>query len=407
MSNSFTAGMQMGMTAARARQDRDRQKVLDARAEEKWGYEKSALDRAQKLTGEEDEAFRSYQALQGGIVDGSKADFSQPTPGSDAGPVNAPAPVTGMKLPTREASSLDRNMALQRIAAARRDMGALNSLQASEGDLRDTDLFNSAVKKFRDDPASAQESLRWVNKNGAMPFAITDHYTGEGKARKKSGYQVLAINGEGDAKPIVLSQEQMARAAGAAALLDRNPAKALDILGKINGDLASSLAATNEQYAKVLNTNNAVTKNAKGDAINEAELEQSRQRTGIAAQGLTLQRDKANLDRMGSAQYMKDKDGNVFAVVPTMTESGMKLVTQKVNADDTKGMTPFSKTEPGIKVNADGSVVKDGVLYVPDPKAPGKYVAAKGIGPSALDKALEDMARNARPVQDTGVRPIQ
>lgn len=69
---------------------------------------------------------------------------------------------------------------------------------------------------------------------------------------------------------------------------------------------------------------------------------------------------------------------------------------------------------PEPKVNPDGSVVKDGVLYLPNPKKPGEFAPAKGLGPSALDKALEaygagGTSAGAAPAQPAQVpaRPVR
>ena len=68
------------------------------------------------------------------------------------------------------------------------------------------------------------------------------------------------------------------------------------------------------------------------------------------------------------------------------------------------------------KVNPDGSVVKDGVLYLPNPKKPGEFTPAKGIGPSDVDRAVAayreqngaGAAAPAAPAQPQGlVRPVR
>jgi len=52
------------------------------------------------------------------------------------------------------------------------------------------------------------------------------------------------------------------------------------------------------------------------------------------------------------------------------------------------GLKPY-RPSPELKVNQDGSVQRGGMLFTPDPKKPGAFIAAQFPGESALDKALQ------------------
>lgn len=97
---------------------------------------------------------------------------------------------------------------------------------------------------------------------------------------------------------------------------------------------------------------------------------------------------------------------------------GQNLLTQAATAaarktgDVTGIINALKKPDAGeaIKVNPDGSVVKGGVLYVPDPNKPGDYKPAGGLGQSALDKAIAAKLQGGKtePQQTTAVegRPL-
>lgn len=96
-------------------------------------------------------------------------------------------------------------------------------------------------------------------------------------------------------------------------------------------------------------------------------------RGGIRAQGRQYQVEDGNGRRGLFTPTRFDKDG--LALLP----EGYRYVTED-------GQGGRGGADAGLKVNSDGSVIQNGVLYVPG--TDGTYKPAKGLGPSALDKAL-------------------
>jgi len=96
-------------------------------------------------------------------------------------------------------------------------------------------------------------------------------------------------------------------------------------------------------------------------------------RGGIRAQGRQYQVEDGNGRRGLFTPTRFDKDG--LALLP----DGYRYVTED-------GQGGRGGADAGLKVNSDGSVIQNGVLYVPG--SDGTYKPAKGLGPSALDKAL-------------------
>ncbi len=170
------------------------------------------------------------------------------------------APTTTFR-PYDASSTTDREAIEQRIgriAALTGDMTALRASQDNIRTIREEGTFNDAVKKFKDDPESAGDYMRWLNKNNPA-ITIAPQYSGEGKNRKLTGYNTTVVGPAGDATHTMISPDQGAILAGATALMNTNPTKALAMIGTVNKDLAAVVQGQNALVQQSVTGNNSAT----------------------------------------------------------------------------------------------------------------------------------------------------
>lgn len=121
---------------------------------------------------------------------------------------------------------------------------------------------------------------------------------------------------------------------------------------------------------------------------------------------VALTREQVGIQRaqLGASQRQNNKPD--YALMEDANGNAV-MVDKRALKTDANGVVALPqglrlpRKNQGMEVNADGSVIHNGQLYVPDPKVQGKFVPAKGIGLSAVDKALE--AYLAKP---TGMGPV-
>lgn len=207
---------------------RKRQYEDERRAREKATFDQQQLqwNRENQRAGEEDRAFADMRVLQAG---GTPVD---PAAMNDGPPVQA----MGLQVP-RQPSRLETNAAMQRIAAARRDINAMSTL-GKEGDtLQEDDLMAKAMAKVNKDGIDP-EAARWLNNNHGKVTLLP--------ADKNGIVGFTVVNADGDATLGKLSRADQAKLAGAQAIYALNPTRAWQLVGEVNKDLAAALATDNK-----------------------------------------------------------------------------------------------------------------------------------------------------------------
>lgn len=149
------------------------------------------------------------------------------------------------------------------IAALRGDIEGIRKSQDARRAIREDQVFGEAVKSFRSDPNSMADYMKWVNKTNPL---ITVAPQMDGK--KVTGYNLMTVSPSGDATHKFLSPAQAAQLAGATALMDVNPTRALEIIGKVDQTLAATIGALNGATNMANTANNAATHNANTDTTN-------------------------------------------------------------------------------------------------------------------------------------------
>lgn len=334
----FAAGFSAGSSAVgNALSIRDARAQREAelglrRAQENRDATRFAAEQARET--QVGDAIGSLQALQGGIVSG--ADFSTLPPMSDAGPTQPPAgglrPQGGT---ARFATPLEMNQGMQKVALAQRDMRGFGELAGKASTLEEDDLFKQGMKKGFD-----PEMAKWVNGNHK---SIT-----VGAPDKNGISQLSVVRPDGDAVFHSLSKSDQAQLAGAMALMDRNPMRALQIIGGVNKELAAVLAAENNLTLNVSGKNNdaakssaAIGNDAQRTANDGARVGLERERLGIARQvANNAERragDREQMERMGQVRlYKNPQTGAVEEHYPVTTKAGIQW--RKVPSPE--GMVP-------------------------------------------------------------------
>lgn len=260
-----------GLDLARSRARFDAE---EARKAAKFNQEQEQYERTRGIQRDTDAAFGTYKALQDGVYDGTKADFSGLPQGIDAGPVRDVAPVTGLgggAVPKRAATRLENLGALRGVALASKDAAGLGRLDEQYHVAAFEDAFGKNVKGYTGAPEQIRETAQHINVNSkSLTMGAPD---------KQGFIHVSVVTPDREAVFIKLSKQEQAQAYAAGQLLDQYPMKALEILKGVNKDLAAAVAAENGIVDKVGQHQNTM-------AYQKGQLAEAQQRTAIARDGL-------------------------------------------------------------------------------------------------------------------------
>lgn len=396
--SAFTEGWKLSGDLYDSGIQQRRQKVLDERAATAW--EQAQQDRARQvgLRDQEDQAAGALQSLQnGGVYDGSRADFSGQSATADLGPVpqDQMAPVRGMRapgadptaglsaVPSRAATGLDYNKAAQRIALAKRDMNSWGQLNDKGQILEEDDIMAKAAKgELSDDVIGGinknhqKVTLGQADKNGILPFSVV-HDNGR------------SMFGQLDAG-------QQAKLKGAFAIMDRNPTRAWEMISAVNKDLATYLKSENDTTLGAGKANNE-------GAYHAGTLANQRITAGAYSRYHDAMAKKAGQTKADMARDQIDE----YTVTIQAANLGMPVEVARKQAADVILKNPNTK-DVAPKVNADGSITKGDQVFVPDSKRPGQYVQVQFPGMPKLDQAIDRDMKGGKPAAQapgTGMPP--
>lgn len=373
---AFQSGFQMGMSAYNSAQDRE----LRAKQEERAQRESDArlAEGAERLTSlkRQNQVEADVDRMTTELNGAPARDLAGPEPeGMDR-------QAAGLRIPEQPAmQGAARWDQLGRIAARRGDMQGVATAEAqSKGaKLEDAQIkfgteFDDILKSGR-----APEVISRMNKFDGIPLYMSKP--------GKNGMATVMVDDTGTAVQLNPAEQRALYVAIRTASID--PAGAQKVMLAAGDKLRALAKDMNDTLFKVTDANNNAAYRGASLDNDGKRLDLERQRVGLQSEGLKLQRERAAHDdavgKLGAVQYFRNEQtGEVKGFVPTMTKSGFKLEP----FDSPQGWKPHQRGD-GLKIDANGNVVKDGRLFVPDPKVPGKFLPAQGLEPSALDRAIE------------------
>lgn len=378
--NRYRAGV-------RADEEAALRKTEAARAEEQFGWQRTAQERLQKQNTELDGINQQLR----GMPQGYNANTGQQAPDtSGADPTAWSSPEQrqnyGMQI-AKPPTGVAATELMRQAALVKGDYNASITLEDRSKSQKWEEAYAGALKEYTGAPEQIGPTAKYLNSNSR---SITMGAPG------KNGIVPLSIaKPDGEAMFINLSKPEQAQLYAAGKLMSTDPQRALSIMAGVNKDLASVVAAENNLTMNVGKANNAATVQSAGIDNDNARLGLDKERLGIqrATAGAQIAATKARteMDKMGAAQYFTGEDGNTYASIPTMGKKGLEFSTVRVNPDNVRLSKPGGKPEPATsKVEDPGVPYKDnrtGKLMYTDGR--GGYIAEGGVLPTDRAKYLE------------------
>lgn len=138
---------------------------------------------------------------------------------------------------SRKATGLDMNRAMLGVATAKKDVGAMQTLQNQGKELEWDDEFGSRLKEYKASPEQIAQGIQHINDNSK---SLTLGLPG------KDGVARYSITNPGqDAVFGKLSRQDQAQIWAASGMIEKNPTKALSIMAGVNKELAAVIATEN------------------------------------------------------------------------------------------------------------------------------------------------------------------
>lgn len=343
----FASGFKMGSDIGFRRQDAERQKVLDDRATEEFGFRRAALQREQTDAANVDTAFANYNNVQAGISPDTQAQLSrtygmnpqQVASAAQAGGVeglrsrltgyDTPdnydlqsggiAPTDAVPRPVRPGfnaaglngsapTEISRIRGLELIAAARKDVASMERLGTARVGAEENALVTAAFKEYTGADDQIGQTAQYLNKNSSRVTM--------GKPDKDGFVRMSIVNADGGAEFLKLPKQDQAQLYAAAKLMESNPTKALAMMSGVNKELAAAIAVENGLTDKLgTNSNDVANKSGtlgvaqKNAATNEKYREdQQRIQQQTADQMGVYQRGSLAVQQTNANQRNKEAD---------------------------------------------------------------------------------------------------
>lgn len=138
---------------------------------------------------------------------------------------------------SRKATGLDMNRAMLGVATAKKDIGAMQSLQTQGVELEWDDNFGKKLKEYTGSEEQIGATAQFVNDSSKR---IT-----LGDAGKDGVVRMAVVKPDGKADFLKLTKQDQAQLYAAGSMMEANPTKALTIMAGINKNLAAAVAADN------------------------------------------------------------------------------------------------------------------------------------------------------------------
>lgn len=408
--SSFTDGMRMGQMAAQMAIDNRRRDVQDQRDAEEFDWRRADHDEQQATK-------NAVKGELGRLDSGLTLTADQPVapaPGLSLGlPVPA-APRTsyvgdvsagaGLTLgsgsvdqaigaaPTgpipeqggalgRTPTASEREAVYGRVAQLQGDIAGMRTADTNRRTFEFKEQFGKHLSEYQDDADHVNEGIKYLNK--------TDGIVTIAKPDKRGFSQISYVKDDGEAGFSRLSQAERAQIWAASQMMGSHPEESLAVIRGINKDLGDAVAKSAATTLGVAKTNNDA-------AYHRGMLDNDAAKTSAMVahyRGLT--------DR--SKQYMIENDAGERGVFTpkAFDKNGNAILPQgfRFVLEDGQGR---GRGAGGLdlKVNPDGSVIKDGKLYYST--GPGQFKEAEGLGQTELDQRLLAKKAKAASGQPTG-----
>jgi hypothetical protein len=296
------------------------------------------------------------------------------------------------------------NQRMSNVAAIKGDFTALQSLQQRNAELGDMQAFNKAVQEFSTTGGqSMAEYTRWVNKTNPMVSAAPAI---DPRSGQLTGYNIMTVTPSGDAVYKFISPQQAATLAGATALMERNPTKALQLIGTVDQALAGSIQQMNTTTKDVTTTGNTATHFGNQDATSRMNAESQRITANATA-------SRANQEKKTPSQQADEKIQMYAGILMRQDPNLTKEQADKKAADIILRDPNAKEQDVGL---SEAGIFRKGGKYFTMGKG-GKPEEVKFPGESKLDKALEAYAKGGkgaassqddrRPFFNTPVKELQ
>lgn len=275
--SAFDKGFSMGMGAFQQALDNKRQSDLDSRAKEEFGWKQNDRARADASRAREDAAWsqiEGWQAMQppAGARNGV---FETPSSGQDTGGSAIASQGLGQSFVRTQQSRPDQLRALEGLAVARRDDQGLERISVARQAAEEDEFIAGALKNYTgadDQIGATAQHLNSTSKSIAMSDPDKDGIV-----------RVSVVTPDRRAQFLDLSRQEQARLYAAAQLMQRNPAKAYEMMSGVNKSLADAIATENGIKGKVVNTNNDAATKLRDGARADAQLQLSKNADGRAS----------------------------------------------------------------------------------------------------------------------------
>lgn len=295
------------------------------------------------------------------VTDGEVGLGSAPAP--EAGMRAQAAPVDTMKPGMRYANSeVDTERLLGKVAGLKQDVAGIRTSRENIKALEENELIGKA--EFKDD------DVRWLNKNHPR---LTAKPMLDSKG-KPNGYRITDVSHDGEATDFNISPADAKKLAGALAIMERNPTRALTIIDGIDKNLAAIVAAENGLIDKSVTSGNAAQHYANSDANAAATL-------GLRAKALATDEKRASAanwalvgaseDNKGLLQFNRETGQTRVMPLPAGTDATGLFARLTGNRSGATRPDQEIKPEGTLMRRADGSVYKVGPTGEEfDPRAP-------------------------------------
>lgn len=262
-----------------------------------------------------DELTPTFVATQGGMQPGVR-DMSAPAPRAmrEMGPAANTDSAFDPSSPTGQAKMTGFAI---RKALNNGQYGEVATMSAKQRDLKDEEFAANSIKSYQGSPEQIEASSKYINQT-SKSLTVT--------APDKNGLVRMTIaKPDGTADYLKLSKQDQAVMFAAGEMMQRNPAKALEMMSGINKNLAAAVALENGLVGQLASNTNDV-------SAKSASITNGKQALGMQAGEINRRNEEAKNKAEAAVAIYAEKNPNatpaekeavrrgVIAAVPDMSK---------------------------------------------------------------------------------------
>ena len=334
--NRYRAGV-------RADEEAALRKTEAARAEEQFGWQRTAQERLQKQNTELDGINQQLR----GLPQGYNANTGQQAPDtSGADPTAWSSPEQrqnyGMQI-AKPPTGATATELMRQAALVKGDYNASIALEDRSKSQKWDEAFSGALKEYTGAPEQIGPTARYLNQSqGPLMMGPPD----------KNGIVRVAIRQpDGEATFAKLSRAEQQQIFAATKLMGQDPQRALSVIAGVNKDLARAVAEESKLTLDVGKANNTATVQGAGIDNDNARLGLDKERLGIqrATAGAQIAADKARTPREMSPETVRGLNTLSTQISDAQSSGDMKRVqalTGQYNRLYSQAATEIGKVVP-------------------------------------------------------------